>query len=114
MPWRNLDPYSVFQSVFEWGVVVFLALFGGRVRSCLKPEGGHNTIGGAMTAVFAGVIAYKLAVASGFSPDLSAGLSGLAGLAGDELCRSVLNLGSVIKDDPVGFLGKERRKRGDR
>lgn len=113
MPWRSIDLADFFQSVLEWVIVVFLSLFGGGVRSCLRPDEHRKTVAMAMVSVFAGVITYKIARAGGCSQDLSAGLAGLAGLAGDELCRSILKLGSAIRDDPLGFLDRMRRGKCD-
>lgn len=114
MSWRNANLPELFHTALEWLLVVFLSLFGGGVRSCLKPDEHRKTLAVAMVSIFAGVISYKIARAGGCSQDLSAGLAGLAGLAGDELCRSILKLGVAIKDDPLAVLDRVRRRKDDK
>lgn len=104
------------ERAFEALLIAFFAAFGGATRIALSPprERGIGAVMiSLMVAAFAGLVAWQILEACGYSQQMQAAGSGMAGLLGDDILRGIMTLAKHFREDPLALLDhwrKERRK----
>lgn len=106
-------------SIVEWGIVLFISLFGGAARMSLCPKDKEakqspgRYFSDLVVAAFSGLIVYNLSLywLSDGSSTLVVALVGMGGLLGADLCRALMGLADKARRDPLAVMDYLRRGR---